>query len=137
MVKHWPPMALAKDIHLALTDWMHSGIAACHSGLDSKVQIAEPVAASREELELFHTTQYIEKLNQAICLRALATLTVATHPLSQVSMSLLPLLPAACLMLRSASLAVEPIELSFPSPGCTTPGEIPLQAFALSMTSEY
>jgi len=35
---------------------------ACQSGLDSKVQIAPPVSASKEELELFHTPSYIEKL---------------------------------------------------------------------------
>lgn len=36
--------------------------AACLSGLDRKVQIAEPVTANRQELELFHTSTYIDKL---------------------------------------------------------------------------
>ena len=36
--------------------------AACLSGLNSKVQIASPVSASKQELELFHTHSYIEKL---------------------------------------------------------------------------
>jgi acetoin utilization protein AcuC len=35
---------------------------ACLSGLNSKVQIASPVSASKQELELFHTHSYIEKL---------------------------------------------------------------------------
>lgn len=35
---------------------------ACQSGLDRKVLLADPVSASREELELFHTPTYIEKL---------------------------------------------------------------------------
>jgi acetoin utilization protein AcuC len=38
--------------------------AACQSGLDSKVEIAAPVSASREELEYFHTQTYINKLIQ-------------------------------------------------------------------------
>ena len=38
--------------------------AACQSGLDSKVEIAAPVSASREELEYFHTQTYIDKLVQ-------------------------------------------------------------------------
>ena len=35
---------------------------ACQSGLNNKVQVASPVSASKEELELFHTPSYIEKL---------------------------------------------------------------------------
>ena len=35
---------------------------ACQAGLDGKVLLADPVSSSREELELFHTSTYIEKL---------------------------------------------------------------------------
>ncbi len=38
--------------------------AACRQGLNDRVQIASPACASKEDLEIFHTRTYIEKLIQ-------------------------------------------------------------------------